>query len=106
MGPDKNELLIVPNSEITLEVTNPETLERSIEAIHVPLSNLLKSANLPTEDILMPVQERKKVLMNLSSVLEHLPIAQRINASINPHRKLQIVLTWTTDDITLQESKI
>jgi len=25
---------------------------------------------------------------------------------INPHRKLQIVLTWTTDDITLQESKI
>ena len=44
MGPDKNELLIVPNSEITLEVTNPETLERSIEAIHVPLSNLLKSA--------------------------------------------------------------
>ena len=33
MGPDKNELLIVPNSEITLEVTNPETLERSIEAI-------------------------------------------------------------------------
>jgi len=28
------------------------------------------------------------------------------NADINPHRKLQIVLTWTTDDITLQESKI
>jgi hypothetical protein len=27
-------------------------------------------------------------------------------SSINPHRKLQIVLTWTTDDITLQESKI
>ena len=25
---------------------------------------------------------------------------------INPHRKLQIVLTWTTDDITLQESKL
>jgi len=89
---EKKELLLVPDSEITLEVTNPEKLERSIEAIHLPLSNLLKSANLPTDDILMPVQERKNVLLNLSSVLENLPVPQRVNAKYVSKFTLSVVI--------------
>ncbi len=88
---EKNELLILPESEITLEVTNHETLERSIEEIHLPLSNLLKSVNLPTDNILMPVQERKNALMNLLPALQNLSKDQIINAKYISKFTLSVV---------------
>lgn len=51
----------------------PEKLDTSIKALNQPLADLLTHIGLPTENVLNPVQERRKVIMSLESVLEILP---------------------------------
>lgn len=52
-------------------------IERSISAFNQPLAELLSHAGLPVENVLSPIEERRKVIVSLSSVLELIPIDER-----------------------------
>lgn len=73
-------------SEKSLEISliptevSPEKIETSIEAFSQPLANLLRHVGLPTNDILSPTSERRKVIYALESTLEILPMEDRIKA--------------------------
>lgn len=56
---------------------SPEKIETSIAAFNQPLSNLLEHVGLPTENILSPVEERRKVIYALESCIEILPMEER-----------------------------
>lgn len=58
----------------------PSQIEASIGAFSQPLADLLQHIGLPTENILSPVQERRKVIYALESTLEILPIEERAKA--------------------------
>ncbi|GAB6163503.1 hypothetical protein JCM12298_26630 [Desulfothermus naphthae] len=58
----------------------PSEIETSIKTLNAPLSELLGYINLPTENVLSPISERRKVIHALESTLEILPIAQRKKA--------------------------
>ena len=51
----------------------PEKLDTSIRAFNQPLADLLVHIGLPTENVLNPIEERRKVIFSLESVLEILP---------------------------------
>ena len=55
----------------------PSEIETSIKTLNAPLSELLGYINLPTENVLSPISERRKVIHALESTLEILPIDQR-----------------------------
>lgn len=55
----------------------PEKIETSISAFNQPLANLLQHIGLPTENILSPIDERRKVIYALESTIEILPIEER-----------------------------
>lgn len=67
------------NTEIILipKDTTPQQIETSIAAFNQPLANLLTHIGLPTENILSPIEERRKVIFALESTIEILPIEQR-----------------------------
>lgn len=58
--------------------STPEKIETSIAAFNQPLANLLEHIGLPTENILSPIEERRKVIYALESTIEILPIEDRI----------------------------
>jgi hypothetical protein len=58
----------------------PSQIETSIGAFSQPLAELLQHIGLPTENILSPIQERRKVIYALESTLEILPIEDRAKA--------------------------
>jgi len=57
--------------------TTPEIIETSIAAFSQPLADLLTHIGLPTENILSPIEERRKVIFALGSTIEVLPIEER-----------------------------
>ncbi len=57
--------------------TTPQQIETSIAAFNQPLANLLAHIGLPTENILSPIEERRKVIFALESTIEILPLAER-----------------------------
>ena len=57
--------------------STPEKIETSIAAFNKPLANLLTHIGLPTENILSPIEERRKVIFSLESTIEILPIEER-----------------------------
>jgi len=61
----ENELSIIPS-----EVSAPAEIERNISTINAPLGDLFTHVGLPTEDLLSPVDERRKVIQSIESVLE------------------------------------
>lgn len=67
------------NTEIILipKDTTPQQIETSIAAFNQPLANLLTHIGLPTENILSPIEERRKVIFALESTIEILPIEER-----------------------------
>ncbi len=67
------------NTEIILipQNTTPQQIESSISAFNQPLANLLTHIGLPTENILSPIEERRKVIFSLESTIEILPIEER-----------------------------
>jgi hypothetical protein len=71
--------MTVNNTEIVLIPSGnpPSQIETSIAAFSEPLASLLKHIGLPTENILSPIEERRKVIVALESVLEILPLEER-----------------------------
>lgn len=69
------EIILIPRD------STPEKIETSIAAFNVPLANLLTHIGLPTENILSPIEERRKVIVALESTIEILPIADREKAT-------------------------
>ncbi|MBK7868710.1 MAG: hypothetical protein IPJ75_17895, partial [Ignavibacteriales bacterium] len=61
--------------------TTPEQIESSIAAYNKPLADLLIHIGLPTENILSPIEERRKVIFAIESTLEILPKNDRPNAT-------------------------
>jgi len=61
---------LVPVSEST-------ELEKSIDSFNLPLSNFIKELGLPTDNVLTPIEERKKVISSLGQALSILPINDR-----------------------------
>jgi hypothetical protein len=67
----KTEIVLIPKD------SSPAQIETSISAFNEPLSNLLTHIGLPTENILSPIDERRKVIYSLESCIEILPIEER-----------------------------
>ncbi|MGA6121647.1 hypothetical protein [Sphingobacterium anhuiense] len=65
------EIILIPKD------TTPKQIESSITAFNQPLANLLIHIGLPTENILSPIEERRKVIFSLESTIEMLPIEER-----------------------------
>ena len=72
-----DELTIIPSDHGNV----PGDIERSISTINAPLSGFLAHVGLPTENLLSPVDERRKVIQALESVLEVLDFEERARAA-------------------------
>ena len=75
MSQESLEIVLIPSGS-----TTPSQIETSIGAFNQPLADLLQHIGLPTENILSPIQERRKVIYTLESTLEILPIEERAKA--------------------------
>jgi hypothetical protein len=70
---EKNtEIILIPSKE-----NNPARVETSIEAFSEPLADFLFHVGLPTENIFSPIEERRKIICSLESVLEILPLEKK-----------------------------
>ncbi len=67
------------NTEISIipSENNVSEVEASIANFNQPLSDFLNSVNLPTEGILVPIEERRKVIFSLEELLKALPYDKR-----------------------------
>ena len=65
------ELTIIPNGN------NIKEVETSITSFNQQLSDYLQHIGLPINDILVPVEERRKVIFSLEQVLEALPYEKK-----------------------------
>jgi len=72
-----------PGREIILIPTGstPEKIENSISAFNQPLANLLQHIGLPTENILSPIEERRKIIYALESTIDILPMEDRLKSN-------------------------
>lgn len=59
----------------------PLKVEEHLNALSYPLSNFLEHYGLPTENIFSPIEERRKIITSLGSVLELLPLEKRQQSS-------------------------
>ena len=71
----KQEISIIPS-----ENNNPSKVEENLNALSYPLSDFLAHYNLPTDNIFAPIDERRKIITSLGSVLELLSIEKRQQA--------------------------
>jgi hypothetical protein len=69
-----NEIQLIPGNN------TPEQVDTSIRAFNQPLANLLSHIGLPVDNVLNPIEERRKVIFALGSVLEILPYEDRAKA--------------------------
>ena len=58
----------------------PVPFEKSIEIFSEPLATFLGQVGLPVRDVLVPINERRKVLRELEMALEILPVDDRPKA--------------------------
>ena len=70
----QNSICLIPQGAPSVEI------ETSISALNQPLADLLNHVNLPTKNILAPINERRKIIQALESTLEILPIPDRTKA--------------------------
>jgi hypothetical protein len=71
----EGQIILIPTG------STPEKIETSIAAFNQPLANLLQHIGLPTENILSPIEERRKVIYALESTIEILPIEERLKST-------------------------
>lgn len=71
---DENKIVIIPPDY------SPAKIETSIFNLNQPLAELLVRVGLPTEDVLSPIEERRKVIHGLESTLDILPYDERQRA--------------------------
>ena len=65
---------LIPQTHRGIEV------DKSIESISKPLSDFLSYCDLPFTNVLSPIEERRKVIIALNSVLEIIPLQDREKA--------------------------
>ncbi|QTH44007.1 hypothetical protein J4772_06265 [Cohnella sp. LGH] len=71
-----------PEEEKSIVVEDTTTqLQQSISSFNAPLSGYLQNLGLPTDNILYPIEERRKVIDSLGNALSHLPMSERERAS-------------------------
>ncbi len=75
MSEERVGIVLIPSGN------TPSQIETSIGAFNAPLANLLQHIGLPTENILSPIQERRKVIYSFESTIEILPPEERIKAT-------------------------
>ncbi len=70
------------NTQIILipKDSTPEKIETSIAAFNQPLADLLTHIGLPTENLLSPIDERRKIIFSLESAISVLPVEDRAKA--------------------------
>ena len=68
-----------PDPSVPARVS-PTTLEKSIAGLSQPVADYLSDLSLPTEDVLAPVEERRKVVHGLADALGILPLEAREKA--------------------------
>jgi hypothetical protein len=68
-----------PSSNLPAKI-KPLVLEKSISGFSQPVAAYLSELSLPTDDILAPFEERRKVVNGLADALDVLPIEQREKA--------------------------
>ncbi|HEX9943756.1 MAG TPA: hypothetical protein VGG03_17225 [Thermoanaerobaculia bacterium] len=68
-----------PDSSLPAKVL-PASLEKSIAGLSQPVAAYLADLSLPTEDVLAPVEERRKVVNGLADALHLLPLEAREKA--------------------------
>ena len=66
-----NEITIIPNGN------NVKEVETSIAGFSQQFSDYLEYIGLPTNDIFVPIEERRKVIFSLEQVLEALPAEKK-----------------------------
>lgn len=69
-----NNLTIIPN-----EVSSKD-IETNIATINAPVANFLSHYGLPTENILSPLDERRKVMTSLGDIIDIIPLEKRIKS--------------------------
>lgn len=76
----KNDNIEENRIELIPQGNSPSRVETSISQFNQPLSDLLTHVGLPTENVLQPIEERRKVIFSLESALEILPLEKREKA--------------------------
>ncbi|WP_201261958.1 hypothetical protein [Metasolibacillus fluoroglycofenilyticus] len=78
----KKELQYAPvsNFNIIQEGYTPNSIDTSVATLNQPLADMLNYIGLPTEDVLVPIEERRKVIFALESTLDILPMSERSKA--------------------------
>lgn len=71
---------VVPNFNIIQDGYTPKSIDTSVATLNQPLADMLNYIGLPTEDVLVPIEERRKVIFALESTLDILPIPERAKA--------------------------
>lgn len=64
-----------------LVVQNEQQLQRSIDGFNQPLAEYIRGLNLPTENVLYPVEERKRVIGELRDAISILPYDERTKSA-------------------------
>jgi hypothetical protein len=67
-------------SQALIPVERSSELEKSISSFSPAVAGFLRDVGLPTENILSPVEERRKVINELKNALEILPMEERQKA--------------------------
>ena len=75
MSQESLAIVLIPSSS-----TTTSQIETSIGVFNQPLADLLQHIGLPTENILSPIKERRKVIYALESTLETLPMEDKAKA--------------------------
>lgn len=74
----KNDLM--PSLNIIHEGCTPRSIDTSVATLNQPLADMLNYIGLPTENVLVPIEERRKVIFSLESTLDILPITEKNKA--------------------------
>lgn len=79
---EKKDLQYAPvsNFNIIQEGYTPNSIDTSVATLNQPLADMLNYIGLPTEDVLVPIEERRKVIFALESTLDILPMSERSKA--------------------------
>jgi len=69
-----------PKIDIIKDGASVQSIDTSVAALNQPLAEMLDYIGLPTENVLVPIEERRKVIYSLQSTLEILPLEEREKA--------------------------
>ncbi len=70
----ENKIQLIPGDN------TPQQIDTSIEAFNQPLADLLSHIGLPVDNVLNPIEERRKVIFSLEGTIEILPYEEREKA--------------------------